>query len=279
MLIGRDAEQRAIGELMAGARAGRSGVLVLTGEAGIGKTVLLEHADTAAVARGMRVQRVVGNELERDLGYGGLSQLVGTATDDLARLPPPQAQALAVALNLREGPPPDRFAVAAATLGLLTHRAENQPLCVLVDDAHLLDHLSAAALAFAARRLLEDPVLLMAAVRSGEDSALLEAGLPVRQLSGLDVAAATELLAVESGPTAELDQVDRLVRATGGNPLALLELHSHPGRWDTAWPDAPVRVTSVVIEAFRARTDRLSAACRTTLLLAAAGGTDRRLVA
>ncbi|MGI8947692.1 MAG: AAA family ATPase [Ornithinimicrobium sp.] len=278
MLIGRDAEQRAIGELMAGARAGRSGVLVLTGEAGIGKTVLLEHADTAAVARGMRVQRVVGNELERDLGYGGLSQLVGTATDDLARLPAPQAQALAVALNLREGPPPDRFAVAAATLGLLTHRAEDQPLAVLVDDAHLLDHLSAAALAFAARRLLEDPVVLVAAVRSGEDSALLHAGLPVRQLSGLDLAAATELLAA-AGPATELDQVDRLVRATGGNPLALLELQSHPVRWDTAGPDAPVRVTSAVIEAFRARTDRLSAACRTTLLLAAAGGTDRRLVA
>lgn len=169
--------------------------------------------------------------------------------------------------------------MAAATLGLLTHRAENQPLCVLVDDAHLLDHLSAAALAFAARRLLEDPVLLMAAVRSGEDSALLEAGLPVRQLTGLDVAAATELLTAGVGPSAVTEQVDRLVRATGGNPLALLELHSHPARWDTAWPDAPVRVTSAVIEAFRARTDRLSAACRTTLLLAAAGGTDRRLVA
>ncbi len=279
MLIGRDAEQRAIDELVAGARAGRSGVLVLTGEAGIGKTMLLEYADTVAVASGMRVQRVVGNELERDLGYGGLSQLVGTATDDLERLPPPQAQALAVALNLQEGPPPDRFAVAAATLGLLTHRAEEQPLCVLVDDAHLLDHLSAAALAFAARRLLEDPVLLMAAARSGEDSALLEAGLPVLQLSGLDVAAATELLTLESGPSAAPSHVDRLVRATGGNPLALLELHAHPGRWEAAWPDAPVQVTSAVIEAFRARTDRLSAACRTTLLLAAAGGTDRRLVA
>ncbi|MGB7425792.1 MAG: ATP-binding protein, partial [Ornithinimicrobium sp.] len=125
MLIGREAERRTIGTLVAGARAGRSGVLVLTGEAGIGKTALLEHAATmveAGGATGMRVHRMVGNELERDLGYGGLSQLVGTATDDLDRLPAPQAQALAVALNLQSGPPPDRFAVAAATRGLLTHR-------------------------------------------------------------------------------------------------------------------------------------------------------------
>ncbi|MGB3764205.1 MAG: ATP-binding protein, partial [Ornithinimicrobium sp.] len=271
MLIGREAERRSIDALVAGARAGRSGVLVLTGEAGIGKTALLEHAATTS-AIGMRVQRVVGNELERDLGYGGLSQLVGTATDDLDRLPAPQAQALAVALNLQSGPPPDRFAVAAATLGLLTHRAEDQALAVLVDDAHLLDHLSAAALAFAARRLLADPVLLMAAVRSGEDSALLHAGLPVHLLEGLGATAAAELLAVGAGRSADIDHVERLVRATGGNPLALLELNGQPRRWDTAGPDAPLRVTSAVIEAFQARTDRLSTACRTMLLLAAAGG-------
>lgn len=114
MLIGRSPERRAIDSLVSGARAGRSGVLVITGEAGIGKTVLLGYADAAAA--GMRVHRVVGTELGRDLG-GGLSQLEGASTQDLPSPPEPQARALAVALDLRSGPSADRFAVGAATLG------------------------------------------------------------------------------------------------------------------------------------------------------------------
>ena len=107
MLIGRGTERRVIDSLVAGARVGHSGVLVITGEAGIGKTVLLKYAEAAA--EGTRVHRLVGTELEQDLGFGGLSQLVGAFTEDLASLPEPQAQALAVALDLRSGPSADRF--------------------------------------------------------------------------------------------------------------------------------------------------------------------------
>ena len=226
----------------------------------------------------MRVDRVVGTELERDLGFGGLSQLGGSSTDEVALLPEPQAHALSVALDLRAGPPPARFAVGAATLGLLTRRAEDRPLAVLIDDAHLLDHLSAAALAFAARRLVADPILVMATLRSGEPSPLLQAGLPVLELEGLDVPSATLLLATGPRSGAVVVDIPTLVRVTGGNPLALLELGTHPERLEAAGPDGPPPVPAAVATAFQARTERLSAAARTALLVAAAGGTDRRLV-
>lgn len=276
MLIGRNAERQILDSLVAGARRGSSGVLVVTGEAGIGKTALVEHLATRL--DGMRVDRLVGTTVEQDLGYGGLSQLVGAATDAVWDLPEPQARALAVALELRSGPTPDRFAVGAATLGLLTRRAEERPVAVIIDDAHLLDHLSAAALAFAARRLVADPVLLVATVRTGERSALLEVGLPALELTGLDVPTAAELLGTR-GATGPGTDVAALVRATGGNPLALLELGSTAQRLDPAGHEIPPPVTDTVTRAFRARTERLSASARTALLVAAAGGTDRRLVA
>ncbi|MGA8048243.1 MAG: AAA family ATPase, partial [Dermatophilaceae bacterium] len=291
MLIGRNAERQVLDSLAAGARRGTSGVLIITGEAGIGKTALLEHA--ATLLDGMRVDRVLGTALEQDLGYGGLSQLVGASTDEVRGLPEPQARALSVALELESGPTPDRFAVGAATLGLLTRRAEERPVAVLIDDAHLLDHLSAAALAFMARRLVADPILLIATVRSGEPSALLQVGLPVLELTGLDVPTATELLATTAKRMATAStttsttasrnatppDVPTLVAATGGNPLALLELRAAPRRLDRTGHEPPPHVTEAVTRAFQARTERLSTSARTALLVAAAGGADRRLVA
>lgn len=276
MLIGREAERRVIDSLVANARAGHSSVLILTGEAGIGKTSLLEYA--AAAAADLHIHRLVGSVLEKDLGYGGLSQLAPSA-EELSRLPEPQARALAVALNLESAPSADRFAIGAATLGLLTRRAEDQPVAVIVDDAHLLDHLSAAALAFAARRLVADPILFIAAVRDGEPSALLQAGLPTLEVLGLDVLSATELLA--SGPRQgpPVTDIPGLVHATGGNPLALLELRANPERLETTGPTEPPPITAAVTRAFQARTERLSVAARTALLVAAAGGTDRGLAA
>lgn len=167
-------------------------------------------------------------------------------------------------------------------------------MAVLIDDAHLLDHLSAAALAFVARRLVADPILLIATVRSGEPSALLQVGLPVLELTGLDVVTATELLAAGATTTSTTvparatttaarhavpPDVPALVAATGGNPLALLELRATPRRLDDVGLEAPPPVTEAVTRAFQARTERLSASARTALLVAAAGGTDRRLVA
>lgn len=235
MLIGRAAERGVIDSLVAHARSAQSGVLLLRGEAGIGKTALLEYASTAAA--GMSIHRLVGTELEKDLGFGGLSQLAPTH-EELSRLPAPQASALAVALNLEAGPSVvDRFAIGAATLGLLTRRAEDQPLALLIDDAHLLDHLSAAALAFAARRLVADPILLVAALRSDEPSVLLTAGLPVLELAGLDVAAATELLAGE--PVKEPRPPTS--RISSSRPEATRRLCSSWGRTPSDWRRGPVR--------------------------------------
>src|SRR5690606_24600610 len=144
--------------------------------------------------------------------------------DDLAALPPPQARALEIALNLRTGTGTDRLAVGTGTLGILTQRAERSSMALLVDDAHLLDGSSAQAITFAARRLLADPILLVATVRAGEDSPLLHAGLPVLELTGLDAQEAQELLTAHAGRPVATGQAERLVRATRGNPLALLEL-------------------------------------------------------
>jgi predicted ATPase len=141
VLVGREAERRALDALVAGARLGRSGVLLLVGEPGIGKTTLLDYV--ASRAEGMYVVRVAGAEAERDLPFGALALAMGTATADLDELPAPQAAALRTALALDTGPPPDRFAVGAATLGVMTRRAERQPLAILLDDAHHLDRPSA----------------------------------------------------------------------------------------------------------------------------------------
>src|ERR687890_292800 len=164
MLLGRERERSHIEGLMSGARVGQSAVLVLIGEVGIGKSSLLE--DAASSATGMRLLRATGTE----------------------------AEALAAALALRPGTGSDGFAVGAATLSLLSRFAEDQPLAVLLDDAHLLDQPSAQALVFAARRLTADPVVVLAAVRDGEPSPLLDAGLPILTVGGLSPAASGELV-------------------------------------------------------------------------------------
>ena len=142
----------------------------------------------------MYVVRVAGAEAERDLPFGALALAMGTATADLDELPAPQAAALRTALALDTGPPPDRFAVGAATLGVMTRRAERQPLAILLDDAHHLDRPSAEALVFAARRLVADPILVVAALREGEPSPLRAADLPVLAITGLDQAGTADLL-------------------------------------------------------------------------------------
>lgn len=272
MLVGRRSEERAIEALAAAARVGSSGVLVVVGEPGSGKTALLTHV--AQTLDGMQVCRVVGTEEERELGFGGLSQLVGPRTADVADLPEPQACALEVALNLRTGRSVDRLAVGAGTLGLLSHRAGTRPLAVLVDDAHLLDNSSAEAMTFAARRLLVDPVLLLASVRAGEPSALRRAGLPELQLTGLDAAAAQQLLTACIGRRVPLAAADRLVRATGGNPLALLELGADPDRVAALGPADPIAVRTAVARAFLAQVEQLGHGAQDALLVAACSAGD-----
>ena len=221
MLAGRATECARLDQLLADARMGQSGVLVLRGEAGIGKSALLEYA--AERAEGCRVLRAVGVEWEMELPFAGLHQLCVGLLDGRERLPTPQSEAIATAFGLSSGPQPDRFLVGLAVLSLLSDAAEERPLVCLVDDVQWLDRSSAQVLAFVARRLAAESVVLVFAER--EPSRLEElAGLPELRVGGLADASARELLA--SVITAPLDERvrARILAETRGNPLALLEL-------------------------------------------------------
>ena len=162
-LRGRRAECAVLDRLREGARAGRSGVLVVRGEAGVGKTALLDYA--IGSASDMRVVRASGVESEMELAFAALHQLCAPLLDRLERLPAPQRHALEITFGLSEGPAPDRLFVGLAVLGLLSEAAEERPLLCVIDDAQWLDRASAQALAFVARRLLAESVVMLFAVR------------------------------------------------------------------------------------------------------------------
>jgi hypothetical protein len=222
MLVGRDAERARIESLLADARAGRSGALVLRGETGIGKTTLCEFA--AASAAAMTVLRARGLDSESDLAFAGLADLLRPVLDRLDAIPEPQAAALAGALAV--GPPTarDRFTICAATLSLLAAASEDAPLLAVVDDAHWLDASSVEALLFAARRLGAEGTAMVFAFRSGDSDGLAPTGLPELELHGLDAEAARALLAETAGHPVTPEVAERVVAATGGNPLALVAL-------------------------------------------------------
>ncbi|MFF5077338.1 AAA family ATPase [Actinoplanes sp. NPDC000266] len=221
-LLGRQRECETLDRLVATVRSGHSAVLVLRGEAGIGKTALLRHLHDAA-GDGARVARAAGVESEMELAFGGLHQLCAPFLDRLDRLPAPQRDALATAFGLAAGTPPDRFLVGLAVLSLLAEVSAERPLLCLVDDAQWLDRVSAQTLTFVARRLLAEPIGLVLAVRSqGADK---ESGvLPQLDVGRLSDADARALL--DSVTPGRMDQRvrDRIVAETQGNPLALLEL-------------------------------------------------------
>ncbi|MGW3351901.1 ATP-binding protein [Nonomuraea rubra] len=220
-LRGRQTECEALDQLVATVQSGHSAVLVVRGEAGIGKTALLEHA--RAGAAGCRIARAAGIESEMELAFGGLHQLCAPFLDHLPHLPAPQREALGTAFRLSAGPPPDRFLVGLSVLSLLADVADKEPLVCLVDDAQWLDRVSAQTLAFVARRLLAERIGLVFAVRepSLEDEL---AGLPELEVGRLSDGDARALL--DSVVPGRLDARvrDRIVAETQGNPLALLEL-------------------------------------------------------
>jgi DNA-binding CsgD family transcriptional regulator len=271
MLVGREVEAQAISTLLDGARAGRSGVLFLYGQAGIGKTALLDHAQAAA--DGIPVLRTTGVETEVELAFGALHQLLLPALPGLAGLAAPQRAALGCALGL-EGPraPQDRFLIGLAVLTLLAEYAAAGPLLCLVDDAHWLDQPSRDALLFAARRLDAEGVAVLAAAREPDPAAR---GLPSVRLGGLDGASSAALLTASFGRFAP-DVRDRIVRQAAGNPLALRELG---GRLDAAGRAGHVGGSAGPwahggpLDGFRARIEALPEATRTLLLLAAADDT------
>src|SRR5947208_2355643 len=162
-LLGRRGECEALGRLVAKVRADRSQVLVLRGEAGVGKSALVDYL--VGSAAGCRIARAAGVESEMELAFAGLHQLCAPMMGHLDRLPGPQRDALSVAFGLSTGSAPDRFLVGLAVLSLLAEVAEEQPLVCVVDDAHWLDRVSAQTLAFVARRLLAERVALVFAVR------------------------------------------------------------------------------------------------------------------
>ncbi len=273
-LLGRTAELEILGRLIADARRGRSAVLVMRGEPGIGKTELLRQL--IAEVPGFGVARVAGVESEMELPFAGLHQLCAPMLGRLGSLAEPQRRALSVAFGLASGDSPDRFLVALAALSLMAEAAQERPILCVVDDAQWLDQASAQVLGFIGRRLLAEPVALVFAVRTpapGAPAPDYLAGLPELRLGGLDEQSARALLAtVISGPLDESVRA-RILAETHGHPLALLELYRGRSPADLAGgfalPDAgdlPRRIE----DQYAARLAGLPAEVQRLVLLAAA---------
>ena len=271
-LRGRGGECRTLDQLVADARAGRSAVLVLRGEAGAGKSALLEFVVTRAPD--CRIARAAGVESEMELAFAGLHQLCAPMLDHLDGLPGPQRDALGTAFGLSAGGAPDRFLVGLAVLSLLADVAEDQPLVCVVDDAQWLDQASVQALAFVARRLLAEPVALVFAARTGGPKQGLE-GLPELPVRGLsDVDARGLLGAALRGPLDEAVR-DRIVAESRGNPLALLELPRGLTPAELAGGfglPGTKPLASLIEQGFVRRLEPLPAQTRRLLLTAAAEG-------
>jgi hypothetical protein len=262
-LLGRASECALLNDVVSAIRRGEGRSLVLRGEAGIGKTALLEYLVESAPD--LRVVRAAGVESEMELAYASLHQLCGPLLNRISRLPVPQRRALEVVFGLSDGDAPDRFLVALAVLGLLSGVSGDRPVLCVIDDAQWLDHASALSLAFVARRLLADPVgLVFAARKAGELQSVPE--LEVRGLVNGDAQAL-----LGSAVMFKLDEQvrERIVAETRGNPLALLELprgltatppSAQRGRAGARMADRYWRLIRVRVSISRDGDDRASAA-------------------
>jgi len=267
-LLNRQRERAVLDGLLGDLRSGRGRALVVRGEAGVGKSALLEHL--AGAAAEMRVARAAGTESEMELAFAGLHQLCAPLLDRLEGLPGPQRDALGVAFGLRAGAAPDRFLVGLAVLTLLAEAAEDQPLLCVVDDAQWLDAASAQVLVFAARRLLAEPVGLVFAARDPGEQFRGLAELEVRGLPDQD--ARTLLGSVVRFGLDERVR-DRILAETDGNPLALLELPRGLGPAQLAAGFGLVGAQAVparIEQGFRRRLAALPAGTRSLMLVAAA---------
>jgi DNA-binding CsgD family transcriptional regulator len=270
-LYGRAGESGRIGELLDDVRGGRSGTLVVSGEAGVGKSALLD--DAREHAGGMCVLGCRGIESEAELPFAALHQLVRPALGHAESIPPVQARALRGALGLEPDPRPESFLVSIGVLSLLAEAAATGPLLCIVDDAHWIDDASAAALAFVARRLEAEPIAMLIATRDAADPRFDAPGLPQLRLEGLDRAAARALLDDRIGLPLSAAARDWLLAETDGNPLALLELSAAltaPQRSGDEPILAPLPVSTRVERSFLRRVRDLPGAAQTVLLIAAA---------
>ena len=271
MLYGRNEQMAAIGRLLEGMRSGRAGVLVLRGEAGIGKTALLDAAE--AEAAGAQVLRVTGVESEAELPFAALHALMLPALDEIGALTERQAMALRGAFGMAEAAVADRFLVGLGVLSLVAELAEARPVLLVVDDAHWLDRASAEALMFAARRLHAERAAVIVASRYEPVGAGLP-GLPELRVGGLDRASAERLLAGAGLVAAARDQ---LIAEAAGNPLALIELSRGLSAGERAGSITPLALPAAslvgrVQAAFLARARALPEAGRRAVLIAALGG-------
>ncbi|MBO0836162.1 MAG: AAA family ATPase, partial [Actinobacteria bacterium] len=273
-LLGRSNERGVLGRLVDGVRTGHSQVLVVRGEAGVGKTALLGYL--CDHAPGCRVARATGVESEMELAFAGLHQLCAPFLDSISELPEPQANALRTAFGLSHGGAPDRFLVGLAVLTLLSEVAAERPLICVVDDAQWLDRASAQTLAFVARRLRAESVALVLGIREPNDDPDLSA-LPEMTIMGLGDEDARTLLQ-RAGPM-DARVRDRLLAETRGNPLALLELPRGISVDQLAGGfGLPGGVPAGIEESFRRRLETLPDATRSLLLLAAADPTGDPLL-
>src|ERR1700761_3089315 len=266
-LLGRQRELGALAGLVEDVRASRGWALVVRGEAGVGKTALLDHVVDGS---GLRVVRAVGVESEMELAFAGLHQLCAPVLDRVERLPAPQRDALEVAFGVRAGGAPDRFLVGLAVLTLLSEVADERPLLCVVDDAQWLDRASAQVLAFVARRLLADPIgLIFIAREPGEEFR----GLAELEVGGLPDGDARALLSSVVRFRLD-DQVrERVLAEARGNPLALLELPRGVSPTQLAGGFGLLEAQAVparVEESFRHRLEALPGDTRALMLVAAA---------
>jgi DNA-binding CsgD family transcriptional regulator len=270
MLFDRVAERQRLDQALLEARSGKSVVVVLHGDPGIGKTALLE--DVAQRALGFRIIRCAGVESDMELPYAGLHLLCVSLVDRVGLLPSPQRGALDTAFGLGEGPPPDRFLVGLATLSLVANAAEEMPLLCIVDDAQWLDRSSAQVLAFVARRLQAEPIAFLFAETDTERLGELN-GLPELFLGPLPDACARELFdSVITGPVDDSVRA-RVVAESGGNPLALLTLPLRMSSDDVAGGfglTTALQLPDRIERSFSEQVERLPAESRQLLLVAAA---------
>lgn len=275
VMVGRESETAALRSLVADASAGVGRSVVVVGEAGIGKSRLLQDmVDAAPDALALRFS---GSEPERQLSYAALHRILRPLADEVARLPAPQRSALQVTFGETAGPAPSRFLVGLATLTLLGTAARSAPVLCLVDDAHWLDRESLDALAFVARRLERERVALVLATR--DEPAVLAAvdGLDRMELAGLTAPAATSLLAERVTGRLHPSVVDSIVEHSSGNPLAVLAMAqslSAPQRAGTAALPDPLPLTSGIQDYFLRAVESLPAATQEFVLVAACGSAD-----
>ncbi len=269
MLLGRRNECLTLTRLLETARSGSSGVLVVRGAAGVGKSALLEFALDSAF--GFRVARAAGVESEMELAFAGLHQLCAPLLDGLPSLPAPQRGAIETAFGLSEGPQADVFLVGLAVLSLLSEATREEPLLCVIDDAHWLDRASLQALALASRRLEADSVAVLFAARDPNERNEL-VGFPELLLEGLSDTDAMQLLASLIKGRLDDKVAARIVAESQGNPLALLELPrtSRPADLAGGFALASVPLSSRLEESFRRRAEHLPQETQRFLLLAAA---------